>query len=1080
MLNRNAVAAIGGGDIRRGQQILSTLNFGGATRRMQEGGPSGGGWGQRFGQGVRRLHGRAVSVTQDAIIAATPKVTKALLNVRDGARKVGDVLVEVGENLERDMLENPEKYRDEKGNVKEWAKPFYEELEQKRRDYNEKFNDDVRGGFGHYGAVNQATTLKEVAEALEKLEARRLEIDKQLIARPADRALNAERMAIGLAYQQGSGKRANLRAGQSDARREEIDKEAKAAVAAAAVRAEGMRNFLTGAQGNAWGMLAPKLKGGEMTGPMGEKISGGRLSMSQIAGSWEEAASALDLQTEAADNAATKQEFYNETMSRASKILEVVNERNLSVTQATKALQNEFKATAARMKMERGEISGRGYRGAQSQYYQGRVEQGTYGFGDMRGTFLSQFARNSQDDWQDLKDMVESTAVTFRQGFSQAFREFASGTKSSKEAFRDMANSILDNVLNRALDFGAENFMSYMFGQKFSQGGKVKGFSRGGRVKGPGSETSDSVAGLLSPGEFVVKASSAKRLGYGFLENINNKASTGGSFAAVVRNRIDYDDPKRPKTMTYNADPMLSVIGQTDTSNPQNQKKFQREEAFYTYRHNEHQREKRNKEKMEQFRKQQKQRMKAAYINAAMTITSGYAKSVGNTTGLGRFLNSAGGKMAVGAGFGSLMGGTEGAIMGGVGGLTAHAVGKFEQKAKAQEMAKQRKMFDKRVYEVLSDPKHKTKLANFQRQQGLIGQTQTQLDAIEIPGEKQRLQSLLDHYKKVPAGEDPFSWQAPAQKTAGQKLKEGWKGFKSGVKGFPGKAWKHSLGSEGMFTKGFWGGDHKGKVPFFRRGGMIRGFAGGGMFGGAQSLGLSNFSRMTPIDQLMGQPNVPDAALSMATPAFSNLAAGGEKAFARGGSMYGGDSEAVRLSNGEFVLNKDTVRNIGTDAAEALNRGDMLGFYSALGGGRMRGYASGGLVGEGANAPSGGSGLGGGFDAMNDNLVALLGAVEKLHSLEEASQDAAKTPRDDGAKVQGGGATRNISNNISITVNVSKKGTSTEVSNESQDVDSRGTEPEQRDDRKEKEDNKRMSLMMEAKIMEVIHREQRPGGTLSD
>jgi TP901 family phage tail tape measure protein len=1087
MLNRNAVAAIGGGDIRRGQQILSTLNFGGAPRKMQEGGPSGGGWGQRLGgfvsspiQSIQKLHGQGTDFLADVIIDAAPKVNKALLSLQDGARKVGDVLEGVGDNLEKDMLEHPEKYRDEDGNVKEWAKPFYEKMEQERRDYNEKFNENVRGGFGHYGAVNEANTLKEVAEALDKLEARRLEIDKQLVARPADRALNAERMAIGLAYQQGSGKRANLRAGESDKRRAQIEKEAKAAAAVAALRAEGMRNFLTGAQGDAWGMLAPKLKGKEMTGPMGEKISGGRLSMSQLAGSWEESASALDLQTEAADNAATKQEFYNETMSRASKILEIVNERNLSVTQATKALQNEFKATAARMKMERGEISGRGYRGTQSQYYQGKVNQGTYGFGDMRGTFLSQFARNSTDDWQDLKDMVESTAVTFRQGFSQAFREFASGTKSSKEAFADMANSILDNILNRALDFGSENFMSYMFGQKFSQGGLVKGFSRGGRVKGPGSETSDSVAGLLSPGEFVVKASSAKRLGYGFLENINNKASIGGSFAAVVRNRIDYDDPKRPKTFTYNADPMLSVVGQTDTNNPQNQKKFQREEAFYTHKHNEHQREKRNKEKMDQFEKQQKQRMKAAYINAAMTITSGYAKSVGNTTGLGRFLNSAGGKMAVGAGFGSLMGGTEGAIMGGIGGLTAHAVGKFEQKAKAQEMAKQRKMFDKRVYEVLSDPKHKTKLANFQRQQGLIGQTQTQLDAIEIPGEKQRLQSLLDHYKKVPAGEDPFSWQAPVEKTAGQKLKEGWKGFKSGVKGFPGKAWKHSLGSEGIFTKGFWGGDHKGEVPFFRRGGMIRGFAGGGMFGGAQSLGLSNFSRMTPIDQLMGQPNVPDAALSMATPAFSNLAAGGEKAFARGGSVYGGDSEAVRLSNGEFVLNKDTVRNIGTDAAEALNRGDMIGFYSALGGGRIRGYASGGLVGEGANAPSGGSGLGGGFDAMNDNLVALLGAVEKLHSLEEASQDAAKTPRDDGAKVQGGGATRNISNNISITVNVSKKGTSTEVSSESQDVDSRGTESEQRDDRKEKEDNKRMSLMMEAKIMEVIHREQRPGGTLSD
>jgi hypothetical protein len=44
----------------------------------------------------------------------------------------------------------------------------------------------------------------------------------------------------------------------------------------------------------------------------------------------------------------------------------------------------------------------------------------------------------------------------------------------------------------------------------------------GGSVHGPGTGTSDSIPAMLSDGEYVIKASAAKRIGYGRLDDLNN------------------------------------------------------------------------------------------------------------------------------------------------------------------------------------------------------------------------------------------------------------------------------------------------------------------------------------------------------------------------------------------------------------------------------------------------------------------------------------------------------------------------------------------------------------------------------
>ena len=64
--------------------------------------------------------------------------------------------------------------------------------------------------------------------------------------------------------------------------------------------------------------------------------------------------------------------------------------------------------------------------------------------------------------------------------------------------------------------------------QSSSIGSMGKGFSVGGLISGIGTETSDSIPTMLSNGEYVVKASSVKKMGINFLDAINS-----GNFSKI-------------------------------------------------------------------------------------------------------------------------------------------------------------------------------------------------------------------------------------------------------------------------------------------------------------------------------------------------------------------------------------------------------------------------------------------------------------------------------------------------------------------------------------------------------------------
>jgi TP901 family phage tail tape measure protein len=131
---------------------------------------------------------------------------------------------------------------------------------------------------------------------------------------------------------------------------------------------------------------------------------------------------------------------------------------------------------------------------------------------------------------------------------SDAFQDIAGGALQLASAFIKVAAS-LENVLPLILQL-----MALKIGQSLApglgalvrgsfaargknQGGKIHAFARGGYVPGTGSR--DTVPAMLQPGEFVIKKSSAAKLGAPTLEAMNNnRFAKGGKLQAAKLNRI--------------------------------------------------------------------------------------------------------------------------------------------------------------------------------------------------------------------------------------------------------------------------------------------------------------------------------------------------------------------------------------------------------------------------------------------------------------------------------------------------------------------------------------------------------------
>lgn len=97
-----------------------------------------------------------------------------------------------------------------------------------------------------------------------------------------------------------------------------------------------------------------------------------------------------------------------------------------------------------------------------------------------------------KQDLTEMETLTRGIADSFAGGMTQAFTDLATGAKSAKEAFADMAKSMLANIAKLIAEMLALQLIKSMFpGLSFSGGGimdngkKIEGYSTGGIAKGP-------------------------------------------------------------------------------------------------------------------------------------------------------------------------------------------------------------------------------------------------------------------------------------------------------------------------------------------------------------------------------------------------------------------------------------------------------------------------------------------------------------------------------------------------------------------------------------------------------------------
>lgn len=314
-------------------------------------------------------------------------------------------------------------------------------------------------------------------------------------------------------------------------------------------------------------------------------------------------------------------------------------------------------------------------RQAVSSYANSELQQtGTISKGTLTDIFKSSFGYNSRDVGKDLINDMEGlrdALVNIRPAARDAFASMVDGSKNAGDAFRQFGISIATNVLNNIAKLSFDKFFGTLFssaggdsfgaigrgiGNLFSPGkanGGLIGYAGGGVVTG-GSGLRDDVPAMLSNGSFVIKRSSANKYGKRGLDAINYGLGfdKGGGINQILTNQYDVTGKKMGAKGSFNVDPRLSAIGQTDENNPANALKFGREQDYIGYLKEIED----YKVALKNFQAAKLQRLIGAYFSAATQIGGSFigkgltrssspeayqaaGREYGDTSGLGDLYN---------------------------------------------------------------------------------------------------------------------------------------------------------------------------------------------------------------------------------------------------------------------------------------------------------------------------------------------------------------------------------------------------------------------------------------------------------
>ena len=207
---------------------------------------------------------------------------------------------------------------------------------------------------------------------------------------------------------------------------------------------------------------------------------------------------------------------------------------------------------------------------------------------DYRGITEKNTTYNRADFARDTGQLIDTFQTDFKSGIASAFGEAIKGTKTLKDAFRDMFQGILNRMLDKSLEMGVDAL--FAFGKAYAtgkkDGGLIRGYNSGGMVVG-GSGMKDDVPAMMSGGEYVIKKSSVNKYGSDYLRALNGgiipKYAAGGFSMGPLQNEFLYDNPDRPTSGEFAIDSRLSAAALTDENNPQNRLRQDRYEKLDQY-----------------------------------------------------------------------------------------------------------------------------------------------------------------------------------------------------------------------------------------------------------------------------------------------------------------------------------------------------------------------------------------------------------------------------------------------------------------------------------------------------------------
>lgn len=322
-----------------------------------------------------------------------------------------------------------------------------------------------------------------------------------------------------------------------------------------------------------------------------------------------------------------------------------------------------------------GTISGATYRSVSEVDAKYRIDSGDYRPSDVVGAFGDELKYNTKDLYKDLDDGARELSRSMKSSFKDAFHEFATGAKSSKDAFRNFGISILDQLATKAFSSGTDmlingiaqgvgalgsaaysyfgnSSMDSRTGLTNAYGGLIQKYASGGEVLG-GSGVTDDVPAMLSNGEYVIRKSSVNKYGRGFLHSLNQggavKMARGGRTSVNLKNDYIYEpNNSRPLSGREDISSALSNFAVTNEDSPANMRRMEKEARLHQYVNDYWQYQKYKSDTLAAYNQKKNRQTEALYIQAGISLAgagvSYGASSYKNSGSTGSYGNTANGQ----------------------------------------------------------------------------------------------------------------------------------------------------------------------------------------------------------------------------------------------------------------------------------------------------------------------------------------------------------------------------------------------------------------------------------------------------